>query len=118
MSSDKINLDARTICDRQFNIDFKGYNMDEVDAFLDQVIADYESYEKMVQSLNEKISELERTNASLRAKLIEEEGKSRAMAANQQATAAQPAGSGTSVDILKRLSRLEEEVFSQKNSQE
>ncbi len=106
----KVNLDIQTILDKEFNIDFKGYNATEVDNFLDLIIQDYQTYQEITSELNEKIAELERTNASLRAKLIEVEGRTRALEANPT-----PASVGqSSVDILKRLSRLEEEVFEQK----
>ena len=102
----KVNLDIQTILDKEFDIDLKGYSASQVDAFLDLVMEDYETYQNTLSELNEKIAELERTNASLRAKLIEEEGHTRALEANP------PAASGAAnVDILRRLSRLEEQVF-------
>ena len=53
---------------------------------------------------------MERTNASLRAKLIEVEGKIKAQ------EDLDPISQGASnVDILKRLSRLERQVFSNNN---
>ncbi|MBR2760758.1 MAG: DivIVA domain-containing protein [Solobacterium sp.] len=107
--SGKVNLDLQTILDKQFDIDFKGYSPDEVDSFLDLVMEDYQTYQDITAELNQKIAELERTNASLRAKLIEEEGRTRAME-NNPTPAAQGAAN---VDILKRLSRLEEQVFQQ-----
>lgn len=113
--SGKINLDVESICNRQFNIDFKGYNMDEVDAFLDMVIGDYESYQASVEELNDKIAELERTNASLRAKLIQVEGKTRALEIDYGSAGSQNVNN---VDILKRLSRLEEEVFEQSRNKQ
>ena len=105
----KVNLDIQTILDKQFDIDFKGYSPAEVDSFLDLVMEDYQTYQEITAELNQKIAELERTNASLRAKLIEEEGRTRAL--EQSAT---PAAQGAAnVDILKRISRLEEQVFEQ-----
>ena len=107
----KVNLDIQTILDKEFEIDFKGYSSDDVDSFLDLVMEDYQTYPEITAELNQKIAELERTNASLRAKLIEEEGKSRAM---EQAAAATPAAQGAANgDILKRLSRLEEMIYEQ-----
>ena len=107
--SGKVNLDLQTILDKQFDIDFKGYSPDEVDSFLDLVMEDYQTYQDITAELNQKIAELERTNASLRAKLIEEEGRTRAMENNTT-----PDAQGAAkVDILKRLSRLEEQVFQQ-----
>ncbi|MBR3202492.1 MAG: DivIVA domain-containing protein [Solobacterium sp.] len=108
----KVNLDIQTILDKEFEIDFKGYSSDDVDSFLDLVMEDYQTYQEITAELNQKIAELERTNASLRAKLIEEEGKTRAMEQAQAQAAATPAAQGAAnVDILKRLSRLEEMIF-------
>ena len=106
--ADKLNLNPQAIVDKEFDIDFKGYNPDQVDHMLDQVIQDYQTYEAMIEDLTRKNDDLERTNASLRAKLIEVEGKARAQDTD-------PLSQGSSqVDILKRLSRLEKEVFDSK----
>ncbi|MGM9941922.1 MAG: DivIVA domain-containing protein [Bulleidia sp.] len=102
----KLNLDPQTIVDKEFDVDFKGYNPDQVDHMLDQVIQDYQTYESMLSDYSRRLQDLERTNASLRAKLIEVEGRVRA----SQDADPMLSGSGN-VDILKRLSRLEQKVF-------
>jgi DivIVA domain-containing protein len=108
--ADKLNLDPESIVNKEFAIDFKGYNPDQVDHMLDQVIEDYQTYDAKVRELNSKIEELTRTNASLRAKLIDVQGKVKAHEDDD------PMLSGSSnVDILKRLSRLEEQVFDNQN---
>ena len=104
----KLNLDIQTILDKQFAIDFKGYDPKDVDGFLDQVIQDYQTYQDTVQQLTEKSQELEKMNASLRAKLIEVEGKARVVQDGATTNI-------NNIDLLKRISRLEEEVFNQKN---
>ena len=92
----KLNLDPQKIVDKELDIDFKGYNPDQVDHLLDEIIQDYQTYENMI--------------ASLRAKLIEVEGKIKAQ------EDLDPISQGASnVDILKRLSRLERQVFSNNN---
>ena len=102
--------DPEKIVNQEFSIDFQGYNPEQVDTMLDNVIKDYQTYDKMISDLKEKIGDLERTNASLRAKLIEVEGKAKAQAD------ADPMQLGASqIDILKRLSRLEKQVFDSKN---
>ena len=106
----KMNLDPQAILDKEFSIDFKGYNPDEVDKVLDLIIQDYQSFQKSLDEQKLKIEDLERTNASLRAKLIEVEGKAKV---NDDAD---PITNGASnVDILKRLTRLENAVFEQSN---
>ncbi|SJZ78863.1 DivIVA domain-containing protein [Anaerorhabdus furcosa] len=102
--STKLNLDIQTILDKQFNIDFKGYSATEVDSFLDMVLEDYETFQDVAKSLNDKVVELERINATLRAQCIELEGKSRLNDEGGQSV--------SQLDILKRLSRLEQAVYS------
>ncbi len=108
----KFNLDPQEIVDKEFDIEFKGYSPDQVDMMLDQVIKDYQTYQKLVNDLDMKVEDLERTNASLRAKLIELEGKLKAQSEGSSMSAG-----AANVDILKRLSRLEKQVFDEKNRQ-
>ena len=42
-------LTVQQILDKQFNIDFKGYNAQEVDEFLDLVIQDYQKYDEKIK---------------------------------------------------------------------
>lgn len=105
--ADKINLDPETIVNKKFRVDFKGYDPSEVDKMLDEVIEDYETYAAMVESLNSKIIDLENTNESLRSRLVEMEGIQKAMEEDGD-----PMMQGANnIDILKRLTRLENEVF-------
>ncbi len=106
--AEKANLDIQALLDKEFNIDFKGYNATEVDAFLDLVIQDYQYFREAISALQSRNGELERTNASLRAKLIELEGRTKALAENSPSAQGQ-----ANIDILKRISRLEEKVFEQ-----
>lgn len=102
--AEKLNLDPQTIVDKEFDIDFKGYNPDQVDHMLDQIIQDYQTYNDMIDKLNAEIKELDCTNASLRAKVIDYEGKLRTKTDEDSSF-------GSNVDIIKRLSRLESQVF-------
>ena len=109
--ADKLNLDPMAIVDKKFGIDFKGYDPNEVDHMLDLVIEDYQTYQEIVDSLRQKVADLERTNALLRAKMIELEGKERAKSEDVD-----PMAQGASnIDILKRLTRLENQVFNNQN---
>lgn len=108
---DKLHLSPLDIVNKKFSIDFKGYDSNEVDHMLDQVIEDYQIYQDMVDSLQAKVNDLEKTNALLRAKMVELEGKERAIEdANPMLQGA------NNVDILKRLSKLENEVFNKNDS--
>ena len=100
----KLNLTAQDILDKEFNVDFKGYSASEVDSFLDVVLDDYQNYDENVAELKSKIEELEKTIADLKAKNLELESKQKVIdLANTT--------SYSSVDLLKRVARLEEEVY-------
>lgn len=103
----KLNLDVETIYNTEFPIEFKGYSPTVVDSVLDQVMEDYETFQSIAKQLTDRIGELEAQNAALRAKLIEAEGKAKALEESSTANV-------SNVDILKRISRLEQEVFNNK----
>lgn len=90
-----IQFKPNDILEKQFKTTMRGYSQEEVDAFLDEVIKDYEQFDKRIQ-------ELEKENRDLRTQL-EDTPKS--------APAPQ---SSTNFDILKRLSNLEKHVFGAK----
>lgn len=94
----EIKLTSDYILEKDFKKSMKGYNVDEVDQFLDMIREDYDTF-------NEKIAQLERENAQLKQDL--ESSSRRTQAAPQQANS-------TNFDILKRLSNLEKHVFGSK----
>lgn len=100
----RFNLTVQDVLDKQFNVDFKGYSSVEVDEFLDLVIADYQEYDEMIANLGDRLQEYEKQINTLKAKIIELEGK-------QELAGDAAALSGSNVDILKRLTRLENAVF-------
>ena len=103
----KLNLDPQTILDKEFHVDFKGYSPAEVDDFLDLVIQDYQNYESRIAALQENLDGQQKSNASLKAKIIELESRQKVMEDANSSSVSQ-------VDILKRLSRLEQEVYKNK----
>ena len=98
----RFKLSVEDVLEKQFDIDFKGYSSGEVDEFLDLVIADYQQYNKMIEELGDHLQEYERQINTLKAKVVELEGK-QGLSTNEP--------NGNNLDILKRLSRLENEVF-------
>ena len=92
---------AKDIFEQDFGREVRGYSKVEVDEFLDDVIKDYETYAALVKSLRLEIAELK-----------EELLKNNQVAPTQSDSL--ELGSTTSMtnfDILKRLNRLEKEVF-------
>lgn len=101
---EKLNLTPEEILDKSFNVDYKGYSAEEVDAFLDLVLQDYQIMEENVQDLLDLIASLQAEIKSLKNKNVELEGKQKAFDLSNTT-------SYSSVDLLKRISRLEEEVY-------
>lgn len=89
-------LDTKTILEKEFKSGLRGYNQEEVDLFLDDVIQDYQTFIK-------KITDLQNENARMKEELVE---------AKKRPTAGS-AGS-TNFDLLKRISNLEKHVFGSK----
>ncbi|GAK31096.1 cell division protein DivIVA [Weissella oryzae SG25] len=80
-----------------------GYDMADVDAFLDEIIADYQAYQNNLTELQTKADQLEAQVADLTKQVS---------AANlTQAKPAATSSINTNMDILKRLSNLERRVF-------
>jgi DivIVA domain-containing protein len=97
-------LNEQTILNKEFNVEFKGYSMLEVDSFLDQVILDYQYFSFELQKSKEIILTLQQQNALLQSKLIEAQGKTDALLNPDSNNLNQ-------VDLLKRLAKLEQEVY-------
>ncbi|MBS8264640.1 MULTISPECIES: cell division regulator GpsB [Mesobacillus] len=96
MLSDKIQLTAKDILEKEFKTAMRGYKPEDVDKFLDTIIKDYEA-------MQQEIEELQQDNLRLKKQLDE--------ASRRPST--QAAGT-TNFDILKRLSNLEKHVFGDK----
>ena len=59
-----VKLTINDIYNRRFEKDVKGYNPDEVDTFLDEIIKDYDAYEKCIASLEDEIAKLNKDLSS------------------------------------------------------
>ena len=96
-----IIFSAKDIFEQEFGREVRGYSKVEVDEFLDDVIKDYETYAALVKSLRQEIAELK------------EELSRKPESAPVQAEPLEMTSttSMTNFDILKRLNRLEKEVF-------
>lgn len=93
-----IKLNSKIILEKEFSKGFKGYNSEEVDQFLDEIIQDYDAFEQVV-------AELQEENRRLKEAL---ENTSKKQSSTQQVNGT------TNFDILKRLSNLEKHVFGNK----
>ena len=96
-----IIFSAKDIFEQEFGREVRGYSKAEVDEFLDDVIKDYETYAALVKSLRQEIADLK------------EELSHKPQVAPTQSDSIEVTASTsmTNFDILKRLNRLEKEVF-------
>ncbi len=100
MKENLVKLTAKEILEREFKTAMRGYKPEEVDAFLDLIIKDYEAFYNRIDTL-------EKENQRLQQQTTETPQRS------TQPSPATNAGT-TNFDILKRLSNLEKEVFGRK----
>lgn len=101
----RISLSTKDILQKQFKRSFRGFDIEEVDAFLDLIIRDYDTFQK-------EISFLQAENERLLTKVDELSRQTTVSKANRSSNVS---SSGvTNFDILKRLSNLEKHVFDSK----
>lgn len=99
----ELNYTPQDILQQQFKTKMRGYDPEQVDEYLDNIIRDYESYQKELIDLQEE-------NDYLRAqvdKLAKQSVAAKTVEPPKSTTV-------TNFDILKRLSNLEREVFGKK----
>ncbi len=97
-------LTTKDILQKEFKTGMRGYNPAEVDEYLDEVIRDYESF-------NKEISQLKAENERLHSKVDE---LTKQVSLQKPSQSGQSANTVTNFDILKRLSNLERHVFGSK----
>ncbi|EOH89859.1 cell division protein DivIVA [Enterococcus villorum] len=101
----------KDILQQEFKTKMRGYDPIEVDEFLDNIIKDYETYNKEILALQEE-------NDKLSAKLAQLSKTQGATQTRTQQVEAPKSAAVTNFDILKRLSNLEREVFGKKLDQQ
>lgn len=95
ISNNKVQLNAKSILEKEFKTSMRGYNQEEVDRFLDIIIKDYEIFTKQIDELQLENQRLKKQIEDVRRQPTQTTG-------------------ATNFDILKRLSNLEKHVFGDK----
>ena len=105
MYNEKILLTPKDILEKDFKIDTRGYRPQEVDKFLDLIIADYTEFNALLKKQEKEIRALTEDNI----KLKQEYNKLR----SRLEAASDDTGSRNvnNVDLLRRISQLEKVVF-------
>ncbi len=105
MNKNLINLTPEKILYKEFKIDTRGYRLKEVDQFLDEIIADYQTFNKIINDLQKEKDEQVDTILSLKQEI--RDLKTSVEISNSMGQEVNT----NNVDILKRLSRLEKVVY-------
>ncbi len=112
MENNSIKFTPKDILQKEFRQKMRGYDPNDVDSFLDDVIKDYETYGKEVQALQDDNDRLRVQVDELNKQLsVSDRTPSQPTVGPTRTVASQPISSATNMDILKRLSNLERRVF-------
>lgn len=106
MNKNLINLTPEEILNKEFRIDTRGYRLKEVDQFLDEIIADYQTFDKIILDLQKEKEE--QTEIILNLK---QEIRDLKTTVEISRSANKEEMGGSNLDILKRISNLEKAVF-------
>ncbi|MGF2383849.1 cell division regulator GpsB [Lentilactobacillus otakiensis] len=111
---ENINYTPKDILQKEFKQKMRGYDPNDVDSFLDDIIKDYETFNKELQSLSDENERLKVQVDELNKQLAvsgSQPMSSTTGTAPTRTAPSQPMSSATNMDILKRLSNLERRVF-------
>ncbi len=106
MYQEQFNLSSKDILEKEFKIDTRGYRLKEVDQFLDEIIADYQTFSKIINDLQKEKDD--QTEIILNLK---QEIRDLKTTVEISRSANKDEMSGSNLDILKRLSNLEKAVY-------
>ena len=106
MNKNLINLTPEEILNKEFRIDTRGYRLKEVDQFLDEIIADYQTFNKIILDLQKEKED--QTEIILNLK---QEIRDLKTTVEISRSSNKDEISGSNLDVLKRLSNLEKAVF-------
>jgi len=112
----KLTLSSDDILNKEFSLQYKGYVPQEVDAFLDDVVKNYEIIEEIRDYYETQNKALQKTNSILRAKIDELETKLE-MEKNKN-NSIEKVDSTSNLDLIKKIAKLENELFQTKKELE
>ena len=108
MYQNKITLTPQEILEKDFKIDTRWYRLKEVDQFLDVIISDYEQFFAIIDSLEKEKAELLREIMTLKQDL-------RNAKMNAEIVKNTDTMEISNLDILRRLSQLEKDVYGRRD---
>lgn len=115
MSEVSLKLSAKDIYEKDFEKTMtRGYRREEVDAFLDDIIADYQKMADLdneVVKLSEENNKLKKELEELRLRVATSRPQENKNFSSNGNVNNNSSNNGNNVDILKRISNLEKAVF-------
>ncbi|MEJ7457296.1 cell division regulator GpsB [Staphylococcus saprophyticus] len=115
MSEVSLKLSAKGIYEKDFEKTMtRGYRREEVDAFLDDIIADYQKMADLdneVVKLSEENNKLKKELEELRLRVATSRPQENKNFSSNNNVTTKNNSSNNNVDILKRISNLEKAVF-------
>ncbi|MEN3240135.1 cell division regulator GpsB [Fructilactobacillus sanfranciscensis] len=123
---ENINFTPKDILQKEFKQKMRGYDSTDVDSFLDDIIKDYESFQKNISEKDQQIDQLNSENRQLKSKIIElnnrlfemprtmidpETSVDTRVTRQDKPVQENQESNVSNMDILKRLSNLERKVF-------
>lgn len=119
MDLNDVKLSPNDILKKQFKVKMKGYDQEEVDTYLDEIINDYETFAQIISTLHEKIDKLEKqlaTSTPNNQTVVEDDVKTYQPSAPQYNSLAASQtelseAETTTVAMIQRISTLERKVY-------
>ena len=103
----RITLGSHDILNKDFKIDARGYNLQEVDKFLDIIIKDYNEYNSIIREIATTNNRLSTENESLKEEIRNLKSSIEALKHSEKVV--------TNVDLIRRVSQLEKIIFGKEN---
>ena len=111
MEESLFNLSEEAILSKVFVANVKGYDPDEVDAFLDLIIADYRQFNRAYAENKEYIVQLETQNRRIREDLQKSEQERARLKTRFEGLKDTDQPNTGNIDLLTRIGKLEAEVY-------
>ncbi|MDY2727534.1 MAG: DivIVA domain-containing protein [Candidatus Onthovivens sp.] len=105
----KLQLTSKEILNKEFAISNKGYDANEVDAFLDKILNDYRMIDSVVKALESQNEHLRKENDKLRIKLEQRETTRKDN--TQVITISSTVNQLDNLDLLKTISKYEKKLY-------
>lgn len=106
-----MNYNSKTLLDKKFSKNVKGYDALEVDTALDEVIEDYKKYEKQVELGKKTIAELTAEVNELKSRLNKNEAELTILKNRVNSIPDSPNVTRQNIKYLKRIATLEKALF-------